>query len=115
MNHLYFFNYLKLDNCITFLKSGVSSSVFNSHMFFITGFPSYKFISTNRGRVMLIEDYTFARCNGTTLYYCSKKNKGCKAKVKLDEYGNIIRFTGEHNHDAPKYIPVRGDEYVRVA
>lgn len=37
-------------------------------------------------------------------YYCSKQSLGCKAKVKLDNDGLVVKAEEFHNHFPPEYI-----------
>uniref|UniRef100_A0A2H1WCE9 SFRICE_005657 n=1 Tax=Spodoptera frugiperda TaxID=7108 RepID=A0A2H1WCE9_SPOFR len=54
-------------------------------------------------RVLMADGYTFAQTTPRH-YYCSKKGKGCKARIFLNKDDTqIIYFNNEHNHNAPVY------------
>ncbi|CAH2267938.1 jg8400 [Pararge aegeria aegeria] len=48
-------------------------------------------------------------------YYCSKKDQGCRARVKLDANGMVISHDLEHQHPPPKciFIPIHSDKKRR--
>lgn len=61
------------------------------------------FIQTGRGKLFMINGYTFAR-RFNNLYYCSKRGFGCMCSIKIGEDEvSVTRFTGEHNHPPPDY------------
>uniref|UniRef100_A0A2H1X1M4 SFRICE_032911 n=1 Tax=Spodoptera frugiperda TaxID=7108 RepID=A0A2H1X1M4_SPOFR len=67
---------------------------------------SYEMIPTKKGKFLLMfQGYTYSQQNQSRNYYCSKKDVGCKARLKLDSNGKIIStaFT-THMHPAPKYV-----------
>lgn len=49
-------------------------------------------------------------------YYCSKKDAGCKAKVKLDKDGRIQILDSRtcHDHDPPKYMITATGKYIKL-
>lgn len=50
------------------------------------------------------------------LYYCSKKLRGCRARVKIDSEGNITSDDNlEHDHPPPEYIVLSNGQYVKVS
>lgn len=71
-----------------------------------TRFP-YKMIPTKNGRFLLmLNGYTFSRQSKSNNFYCSKKDAGCKAKVKLGPDGEVIVAPEpeEHMHPRPLYL-----------
>lgn len=65
--------------------------------------------------MMMLAGYTFARMT-STLYYCSKKNKGCKAKVKLGKDMRVSNPTEIiHDHDPPKYMVTQTGQYIKLS
>jgi hypothetical protein len=72
-------------------------------------------IPTRRGNhILMINQYTFAKDNRSLNYYCSKKGMDCKARVKMNPDGVIVKAFLTHNHDPPKYIITSKGEYVKL-
>lgn len=68
------------------------------------------------GRLLLLQEHTFSTSNGRN-YYCSKKDQGCKARVKL-ENKQIVVLKPEHlihNHLKPDYFITSSGMYVKVS
>ncbi|CAH2085758.1 unnamed protein product [Euphydryas editha] len=65
----------------------------------------------------MLNDYTYAKNPKSHIYYCSKKNKGCKARVKLDRNGIIINKAEDstHFHPPPKYYQTSSGEYIKLS
>ncbi|CAH0399059.1 unnamed protein product [Chilo suppressalis] len=62
-------------------------------------------IPSKRGKhLLMIEGYTYSQMKDSRNYYCSKKDSGCRARVKLDEMGGIANAQTEHQHPPPKYL-----------
>lgn len=86
-------------------------------MFVISGF-NFKFIQTRFGGKMLMFDgYTYSRRFPTMNYYCSKKDRGCKAKVKLNAMDEIVSDIKlcVHDHEPPKYRISSSGIYVKIS
>ncbi|KAF9412002.1 hypothetical protein HW555_009357 [Spodoptera exigua] len=65
---------------------------------------TYEMIPTKKGKYLLMyQGYTYSQQHHTRNYYCSKKNSGCKARLKLDYDGKILSGFTEHFHPAPSY------------
>ncbi|KOB67459.1 Modifier of mdg4 [Operophtera brumata] len=65
----------------------------------------YEFIPSQRGNKLLMwRKYTYIQDHKKLRYYCSKQQKGCKARLKLGVDGNIESATGEHWHLPPAYM-----------
>ncbi|XP_073952659.1 uncharacterized protein [Choristoneura fumiferana] len=75
------------------------------------------FIPSRRGnKILLFNGYTYNQGHlNCPRYYCTKKYKSCKAKVRLDKNDSVIVEVLEtHNHEPPvlemseigKYIPI---------
>lgn len=84
-----------------------------------TTFPGspgdYDLIPTNRGKFLLmLNGFTFSQMKQTNNYYCSKKDAGCKARVKLDPEGIIVQFSTEHTHPPPKYMLTPSGKYIKI-
>ncbi|KAF9796489.1 hypothetical protein SFRURICE_014660 [Spodoptera frugiperda] len=78
---------------------------------------SYEMIPTKKGKFLLMfQGYTYSQQNQSRNYYCSKKDVGCKARLKLDSNGKIIStaFT-THMHPAPKYVFSNGRYFILIA
>ncbi|XP_045767641.1 uncharacterized protein LOC123868963 [Maniola jurtina] len=68
----------------------------------LKGEPKFITLVGNK-RVLMINGYTFARTTKRH-WYCSKKAKGCKAKVTLDETETeVLVCDNVHNHEPPVY------------
>ncbi|VVC90622.1 unnamed protein product, partial [Leptidea sinapis] len=85
---------------------------------------SYKAIPTRSGKYLLmIDGFTFSQMRNTLNYYCSKKDSGCKARVKLTSDGKIslnqMSCLSTHTHPPPKYyrgalmIVLQGYKFLR--
>ncbi|CAH2085759.1 unnamed protein product [Euphydryas editha] len=52
----------------------------------------------------MLMGYTYSKSSKTSNYYCSKKDQGCKARLKLDQDGKIVRHNNlVHGHPPPQY------------
>lgn len=70
---------------------------------------------TPKGKHMLmVNEYTFSQKNNSTSYYCSKKDSGCKARIRLDATGKIVQADVNHTHDPPKYVVLANGKYVKI-
>lgn len=60
----------------------------------------YKTIKSQRGKPLIVyENYTFSKTsNKNNSWACSTKAGVCKARIKLDPDGKIIRVNNEHTH-----------------
>ena len=76
-----------------------------------------KYISARRGsRLLMVNGYTFSKNIASQSYYCSKKDRGCRARVKLDSNGKIINEENlNHDHPPPKYVVTSNGKYVKVS
>lgn len=73
-----------------------------------------KFINLHGNVTLLMADkYTFARSTPRH-WYCSKKGKGCKARVILDKDNRVVFIRNEHDHEPPIYKHV-GDYYIKLS
>ncbi|RVE50165.1 hypothetical protein evm_005188 [Chilo suppressalis] len=62
-------------------------------------------------RLLMVNKYTFAQTTPRH-FYCSKKSKGCKAKIFLDqEETDIVYSSLEHDHGPPVYIKFGDNGY----
>ncbi|XP_028026106.1 uncharacterized protein LOC114239887 [Bombyx mandarina] len=77
---------------------------------------NYVMLPTSRGKQLLMfHGYTYSMNNrGSGLFYCSKKAINCKASVKLDANGKIVRAYEQHNHSPPKYVVTAKGEFLKV-
>lgn len=75
-----------------------------------------KFINlVGNKQLLMVEGYTFARASGRH-WYCSKKLKGCKARVYLNTDGTVITFCdNNHNHKPPVYTQSLTGEYIKIS
>lgn len=73
-------------------------------------------IPTPRGKkLLMLNGYTYSQKNLTRNYYCSKKDAGCKARVKLDKDGSVNSASVTiHFHDPPQYVVLPHGDYVKV-
>lgn len=80
-------------------------------------FAVYQFITTfNNKLLLMMNKYTYWQAQPTKnyrTYYCSKQSYGCKAKVKLNNYGIVIKADETHNHVPPNYVKT-ANRYTKV-
>lgn len=76
----------------------------------------YEFIPTRQGnRLLMLNGYTYSQnLRAPRNYYCSKKNVGCKAKVKFGSNGKIRSAHLIHSHEQPKYMITKSGEYFKL-
>ncbi|KAL0831862.1 hypothetical protein ABMA28_001392 [Loxostege sticticalis] len=80
----------------------------------VTGNLAYKTIPTNKGNnLIMLKNYTFSKHTKSRNYYCSSKLKGCRARFKMDEKGDIIHGDFTHTHDPPKYAISSSGHYIK--
>ncbi|KAJ8718886.1 hypothetical protein PYW07_016442 [Mythimna separata] len=74
-------------------------------------------IPTKRGKHLLMyKGYTYSQQHRSLNYYCSKKDAGCKGRIKLDVYGRILPTSLPiHGHPPPKYMVMSKGEYVKLS
>ena len=73
-------------------------------------------IPTKKGKYLLMyQGFTFSQQHRSQNYYCSKKDSGCKARVKLDRDGRILPTSQTiHCHPPPKYLVMAKGEYIKL-
>ncbi|KOB67456.1 Modifier of mdg4 [Operophtera brumata] len=75
----------------------------------------YEFIPSGKGKhLLMMNKYTYSQQNKTGNYYCSKNSSGCKAKVKLDSSGAVVKADQSHNHEPPRYMKTSKGMYIRI-
>lgn len=69
--------------------------------------------------MLMFNNYTFkkiklAKSTGLTLWYCSKRDSGCKAAIHTRE-GQLVEGLTDviHDHDPPNYVQSKGG-WVKV-
>ncbi|XP_075976008.1 uncharacterized protein LOC142976491 [Anticarsia gemmatalis] len=63
-------------------------------------------ISGNK-RLLMADKFTFAQTTPGH-WYCSKKSKGCKARIFLNkDESEVVLFNNNHEHDPPIYKKVK--------
>lgn len=66
----------------------------------------------------MYQNYTFSYQgpkNMKRYLYCSRKNRRkCAARLKLDDYGNIVQAFIEHNHPPAQYSKTSSGFYVKI-
>lgn len=92
-----------------FSKIGISINTI------VSGSFNYTFIPTRKGkRLLMLDGYTYSQ-NGTSFnYYCSKKDAGCKARIRLDITGRVHQAQNVHLHERPKYIKTPTGLYFKI-
>lgn len=74
----------------------------------------YELIPTGKGKYLLmINNYTYCQIGQYGHYYCSKHGSGCKAKLKLDSNGVVLKADYTHSHEPPRFMKTFGGDYVR--
>ncbi|KPJ13097.1 hypothetical protein RR48_05206 [Papilio machaon] len=77
----------------------------------------YKFIPSSKVKGkqwILCEKYTYAQHMYGLLYYCTRKNSGCKARIKLNKHGNVTAYDPCHLHEPPLYYVTSKGKYVKL-
>ncbi|XP_045496215.1 protein tramtrack, beta isoform isoform X23 [Colias croceus] len=77
----------------------------------------YKMIPTRSGKhLLMVNGYTFSQCKNSKNFYCSKKDAGCKARVKLTADQRISNDHSDfrHFHPPPQYIITSSGNYYKV-
>lgn len=76
-----------------------------------------KFIKLMRNRrLLMVEGYTFRSASHGRHWYCSKRPKGCKARVYLNTSGTVvIYYDNIHNHEPPVYEKGLTGEYFKIS
>ena len=63
----------------------------------------------------MLDRFTFSQYK-PRYYYCSKRPKGCKAKVVLNQArSEIVSMENEHDHEPPLYKLTEDGTYVKLA
>lgn len=74
-------------------------------------------VGLNAARVLMIDGYTFSQVSKKN-WYCSRKKKGCKAKVHLanGDAGNLeMTFCDNvHNHGRNEYKQTKEGYYLKL-
>lgn len=85
-------------------------------MLCITDNLPYEFFKTRRGGFLLMfNGYTYSKRNQSRNYYCSKKDQGCRAGVRINENGTlVVKNKAMHNHLPPKYHVTGSGIYVKL-
>ncbi|CAH2085749.1 unnamed protein product [Euphydryas editha] len=63
-----------------------------------------EFVPSNRGKgiTLIYKGYTYAHIHSKTRWYCSKKAKGCKARLHTTDEGELVAVgESSHNHPPP--------------
>ncbi|CAH2085750.1 unnamed protein product [Euphydryas editha] len=64
-----------------------------------------EFAPSNRGKgiTLIYKGYTYAHFHSKTRWYCSKKAKGCKARLHTTDEGELVAVVESyHNHPPPR-------------
>lgn len=63
----------------------------------------------------MVDGYTYSQMRDTNNYYCSKKNAGCKARVKVSRDGRLISDSAAgHIHPPPNYTVTSSGTFVKI-
>lgn len=68
-------------------------------------------------RLLMLRGYTYSSSNGRN-YYCSKKDQGCRARVKLDGNKQLKISKIEdlnHNHSKPTFVLTSSGVYMKIS
>lgn len=65
-------------------------------------------------RLLMANKYTFGKY-AYRRYCCSKKVKGCKARILLnDDETVVLQHSREHNHEPPVYQVTSDGFYIKI-
>nr|XP_034828537.1 uncharacterized protein LOC117985857 [Maniola hyperantus] len=74
----------------------------------------YEIGLSQRGRrLLLIDDYAFSQIK-KGFWICSSKFPECKARLQLNDEGEVIRICREHSHPPRKYTRTSDGELIRL-
>ncbi|CAH2085747.1 unnamed protein product [Euphydryas editha] len=76
-----------------------------------------EFIPSNRGKglTLIYKGYTYGHMHSRTRWYCSKKTKGCQAKLSTTADGKLLQvIEGHHNHSPPTLYRTTDGKVIRV-
>lgn len=62
----------------------------------------------------MMNGYTYSQNAQSRNYYCSKKDSGCRARIKLKENGQVREANCKHTHAPPVYIRTSSGEYIKA-
>lgn len=63
----------------------------------------------------MVNGYTYSQMKDSDNYYCSKKNTGCKARVKFNNTGKLLsNCILQHVHPPPNYVITAGGRYIKL-
>lgn len=63
----------------------------------------------------MVDNYTFAQVTPRH-FYCSKKAKGCKAKIYFNkEETEVVLIKNDHDHEPPVYKHTSSGHYVKIS
>lgn len=64
----------------------------------------------------MVNGFTYSQHSSSrNSYYCSKKDSGCKGKVKLGSNGEIMNADFNHSHEPPQYMMTKAGHYIKVS
>lgn len=63
----------------------------------------------------MVDGYTYSQMRDTNNYYCSKKNAGCRARVKISGDSKLLNVSSApHTHSKPNYMITSGGRYIKI-
>ncbi|GBP73779.1 hypothetical protein EVAR_42951_1 [Eumeta japonica] len=69
----------------------------------------YVLIPTKKKHLLIYKGYSFSQQHVFRNWYCSKKAKGCKARIHMNNECEITSYDDNHTHEAPKFYVTTGD------
>lgn len=76
-----------------------------------------EYVPSNRGKglILIYKGHTYGRMTSKGRWYCSKKAKGCKAKIHTTPDGELVKVVqSEHNHPPPTLCRTNDGKVIRV-
>ncbi|KAL0831902.1 hypothetical protein ABMA28_001421 [Loxostege sticticalis] len=65
------------------------------------------------GQILVVKGFTFSRWSRSKSWVCSKKSRGCPAKVKF-EFDTVVPYNLEHNHEPPNFYVSKEGHLIKI-
>uniref|UniRef100_A0A2H1WAQ4 SFRICE_005654 n=1 Tax=Spodoptera frugiperda TaxID=7108 RepID=A0A2H1WAQ4_SPOFR len=88
----------------------------NKNITEISNSPTYEIVKSQRGKdLLLVDNYTFTKCVfSPNTWTCSqRRGSSCKARLRLDKLGNIVKINNEHPHPPRQFVKLDNGQYIR--
>lgn len=70
---------------------------------------------SGKGLMLIYKGYTYRHMHSRMRWYCSKKFKGCQAKLSTTPDGKLLQvFESNHNHPPPVLYRTNDGKLIKV-